>query len=180
MLYSYYFLCKLQVKWIFILIIFSVLLTVYCYTKVLHFWSFFLLFWNCHSISYMNLHSLFNLLLICIFERTVNIVFCCCNYYNFYKYESMNFSACGSYGYVMMIIKWSHFLHYVENGHHHPENHHCSSVHSWVSAITVCRNSDLAASGAGNGSVRLWAIGSETKDITSLYDIPLVSKRDSN
>ncbi|TKY72367.1 U3 snoRNP-associated protein YAO [Spatholobus suberectus] len=61
----------------------------------------------------------------------------------------------------------------LENGYHHPENHHCLSVFSWVSAVTVCRNSDLAASGAGNGSVRLWAIESETKDIKSLHNVPL-------
>lgn len=61
----------------------------------------------------------------------------------------------------------------LENGYQHPENHHCSSVFSWVSAVTVCRNSDLAASGAGNGSVRLWEIGSETKDIKSLHNVPL-------
>lgn len=50
---------------------------------------------------------------------------------------------------------------------------------SWVSAVTVCGNSDLAASGAGNGSVRVWAIESETKDIKPLYDVPLVSERNS-
>ncbi|KAK7412808.1 hypothetical protein VNO78_04451 [Psophocarpus tetragonolobus] len=61
----------------------------------------------------------------------------------------------------------------LENGYHHPENHHCLSVFSWVSAVTVCRNSDLAASGAGNGSVRLWAIESDTKDIKSLNNVPL-------
>ncbi|KAL2341528.1 hypothetical protein Fmac_009468 [Flemingia macrophylla] len=61
----------------------------------------------------------------------------------------------------------------LENGYHHPKNHHCLSAFSWVSAVTVCRNSDLAASGAGNGSVRLWAIGSENKDIKSLHDVPL-------
>ncbi|KAL5097663.1 hypothetical protein RYX36_001990 [Vicia faba] len=61
----------------------------------------------------------------------------------------------------------------LENGHHNLENHHCSSVHSWVSAVTVCRNSDLAASGAGNGFVRLWAIENETKDIKSLHNVPL-------
>ncbi|XP_057433277.1 U3 snoRNP-associated protein-like YAO [Lotus japonicus] len=62
----------------------------------------------------------------------------------------------------------------LENGHHHPENHHCLSTFSWVSAVTVCRNSDLGASGAGNGSVRLYAIDSETNDIKSLYNVPLV------
>ncbi|XP_020203886.1 U3 snoRNP-associated protein-like EMB2271 [Cajanus cajan] len=61
----------------------------------------------------------------------------------------------------------------LENGYHNPENHHCLSAFSWVSAVTVCRNSDLAASGAGNGSVRLWAIGSETKDIKSLHNVAL-------
>ncbi|KAH1208892.1 U3 snoRNP-associated protein-like [Glycine max] len=60
-----------------------------------------------------------------------------------------------------------------ENGYNHPENHHCLSVFSWVSAVSVCRNSDLAASGAGNGSVRLWEIESDTKDIKSLYNVPL-------
>ncbi|KAK2448292.1 LEUNIG protein [Trifolium repens] len=62
----------------------------------------------------------------------------------------------------------------LENGYHHPENHHCSSVYSWVSAVTVCRNTDLAASGAGNGFVRLWAIENEAKDIKPLHNIPLV------
>lgn len=60
-----------------------------------------------------------------------------------------------------------------ENGYHHPQNHYCLSVFSWVNAVTVCRNSDLAASGAGNGSVRLWEIGSETKDIKPLHNVPL-------
>lgn len=38
----------------------------------------------------------------------------------------------------------------------------------------MCRGSDLAASGAGNGYVRLWAIKSETNNIQPLYDLPLV------
>ncbi|PIA41714.1 hypothetical protein AQUCO_02200264v1 [Aquilegia coerulea] len=49
-----------------------------------------------------------------------------------------------------------------------------SSALSWVSAVTVCRNSDLAASGAGNGAVRLWAIDSDLKKVQPLYDLPLV------
>ncbi|KAF5197182.1 U3 snornp-associated protein-like yaoh [Thalictrum thalictroides] len=49
-----------------------------------------------------------------------------------------------------------------------------SSALSWVSAVTVCRNSDLAASGAGNGAVRLWAIDSDSKKIQPLFDLPLV------
>ncbi|KAJ0017477.1 hypothetical protein Pint_11153 [Pistacia integerrima] len=62
----------------------------------------------------------------------------------------------------------------MENGDHNPGIYNFSSAYSWVSSISVCRGSDLAASGAGNGSVRLWAIGSETKDIRPLYDLPLV------
>ncbi|KAI4343092.1 hypothetical protein MLD38_027635 [Melastoma candidum] len=49
-----------------------------------------------------------------------------------------------------------------------------SAAYSWVSSVAVCSGSDLAASGAGNGYVRLWAIRSETKDVEPLYDLPLV------
>lgn len=66
-------------------------------------------------------------------------------------------------------------FHSSENGDHSPGIYHSSSAYSWVSSISVCRGSDLAASGAGNGSVRLWAIESETKGIQPLYDLPLVS-----
>ncbi|XP_022721303.1 U3 snoRNP-associated protein-like YAO isoform X2 [Durio zibethinus] len=61
----------------------------------------------------------------------------------------------------------------LENGDHKIEGYNCSSAYSWVSSITVCRGSDLAASGAGNGCVRLWAIETGRKDIQPLYDIPL-------
>lgn len=47
-----------------------------------------------------------------------------------------------------------------------------------MSSVALCRGSDLAASGAGNGSVHLWAVGSETKDIQSLYDLPLVREKE--
>ncbi|XP_030479989.2 U3 snoRNP-associated protein-like EMB2271 [Cannabis sativa] len=63
---------------------------------------------------------------------------------------------------------------HIENGHHTSEKYDSSSVYSWVSSVAVCRSSDLAASGAGNGSVRLWSIGSETKDIKPLYNLPVV------
>ncbi|XWS35052.1 hypothetical protein CRYUN_Cryun21dG0093100 [Craigia yunnanensis] len=63
---------------------------------------------------------------------------------------------------------------HLENGDHKIEGYNFSSAYSWVSSITVCRGSDLAASGAGNGCVRLWAIESGRKDIQPLYDIPLV------
>lgn len=60
-----------------------------------------------------------------------------------------------------------------EDGHSVAEKY-CSSAQSWVGAVTVCRGSDLAASGAANGVVRLWAIESESKSIRPLYDLPLV------
>ncbi|KAG6658125.1 hypothetical protein I3843_04G127900 [Carya illinoinensis] len=63
---------------------------------------------------------------------------------------------------------------HIENGDCGSESYRCLSAYSWVNSVTVCRSSDLAASGAGNGSVRLWAIESETKDIRPLFDLPLV------
>ncbi|XP_022877568.1 U3 snoRNP-associated protein-like YAO isoform X3 [Olea europaea var. sylvestris] len=50
----------------------------------------------------------------------------------------------------------------------------CSTALSWVSSVAVCRSSDLAASGAGNGSIRLWKIESESKGICPLFELPLV------
>ena len=49
-----------------------------------------------------------------------------------------------------------------------------SSVESWVGALAVCRGSDLAASGAGDGIVRLWAIENSNKSLKVVHDIPLV------
>ncbi|KAG9452814.1 hypothetical protein H6P81_005718 [Aristolochia fimbriata] len=49
----------------------------------------------------------------------------------------------------------------------------CSKAQSWVGAVAVCRGSDLAASGAANGVVRLWSIESATKSIRPLYSLPL-------
>ncbi|XP_062173250.1 U3 snoRNP-associated protein-like EMB2271 [Alnus glutinosa] len=63
---------------------------------------------------------------------------------------------------------------HIENGDHSSGSYHCQSAHSWVSSVAVCRSSDLAASGAGNGCVRLWAIESETKGIRTLFNLPLV------
>ncbi|XP_008794456.2 U3 snoRNP-associated protein-like YAOH [Phoenix dactylifera] len=48
------------------------------------------------------------------------------------------------------------------------------SAHSWVSSVAVCRGSDLAATGAGNGVVRIWAIESDNKGIRPLFSCPLV------
>ncbi|XP_058110218.1 U3 snoRNP-associated protein-like EMB2271 [Magnolia sinica] len=60
----------------------------------------------------------------------------------------------------------------LENGHEISESH-CSSAKSWVSSVTVCRGTDLAASGAGNGVVRLWAVENDANNIRWLYDLPL-------
>ncbi|CAH9078745.1 unnamed protein product [Cuscuta epithymum] len=49
-----------------------------------------------------------------------------------------------------------------------------SSALSWVGAVAVCRSSDLAASGAGNGLVRLWKLESDSRGISPLFKIPLV------
>ncbi|KAK1406070.1 hypothetical protein QVD17_42267 [Tagetes erecta] len=48
------------------------------------------------------------------------------------------------------------------------------SACSWVSSVAVCRGSDLAASGAGNGVVRLWEIENDAKGIRPLFELPLV------
>lgn len=61
---------------------------------------------------------------------------------------------------------------HMENGTLNPQCHSSSAL-SWVSALTVCRNSDLAASGAGNGSVRLWTIENESKGIRPLFELPV-------
>ncbi|KAE8695533.1 U3 snoRNP-associated protein-like YAOH [Hibiscus syriacus] len=53
----------------------------------------------------------------------------------------------------------------LENGDRKIECYNCSSSYSWDSSISVCRGSDLAASGAGNGCVRLWAVETGKKDI---------------
>ncbi|KAI3497656.1 hypothetical protein L1887_33110 [Cichorium endivia] len=50
----------------------------------------------------------------------------------------------------------------------------CASVNSWVSSVSVCRGSDLAASGAGNGVVRLWEIENDAKGVRPLFELPLV------
>ncbi|KAJ0818260.1 putative transcription factor WD40-like family [Helianthus annuus] len=48
------------------------------------------------------------------------------------------------------------------------------SACSWVSSVAVCRGSDLAASGAGNGVVRLWEIENDGKGVHPLFELPLV------
>ncbi|KAL8045589.1 hypothetical protein ABFX02_08G124300 [Erythranthe guttata] len=49
-----------------------------------------------------------------------------------------------------------------------------STALSWVNSVAMCRGSDLAASGAGNGSVRLWAIENESKGVRPLFELPVV------
>ncbi|KAF9588961.1 hypothetical protein IFM89_017640 [Coptis chinensis] len=61
---------------------------------------------------------------------------------------------------------------YTENGSKKAISY-CTSALSWVGAVTVCRSSDLAASGAGNGVVRLWTVDSDNKRVQPLYDLPL-------
>ncbi|CAK9133499.1 unnamed protein product [Ilex paraguariensis] len=62
---------------------------------------------------------------------------------------------------------------HLENGDYTYESV-SSSAHSWVSSVAVCRNSDLAASGAGNGLIRLWEIENEAKGIRPLFELPMV------
>lgn len=50
----------------------------------------------------------------------------------------------------------------------------CPSACSWVSSVAVCRGTDLAASGAGNGLVRLWEIENDAKGVHPLFELPLV------
>jgi hypothetical protein len=47
----------------------------------------------------------------------------------------------------------------------------------WVGAVAVCRGSDLAASGAGDGAVRLWALHDVNKRLRPLHTLPTVSAR---
>ncbi|KAL6894600.1 hypothetical protein ACP4OV_008698 [Aristida adscensionis] len=63
-----------------------------------------------------------------------------------------------------------------ENGVHQPENF--PSAQSWVSAVAARKGSDLAASGAGNGLVRLWAVEPDSKGIRPLFDLKLGRKED--
>ncbi|KAG0477153.1 hypothetical protein HPP92_013994 [Vanilla planifolia] len=49
-----------------------------------------------------------------------------------------------------------------------------SSAQTWVGSVAVCRGSDLAASGAANGVVRLWAIVNDDKRIQPLFSYSLV------
>lgn len=54
-----------------------------------------------------------------------------------------------------------------------------SLAQSWVSSVTVCRSSDLAASGAANGAVCLWDIESDGRSIKPLFSYSLVGYANS-
>lgn len=49
------------------------------------------------------------------------------------------------------------------------------AVAGWVGAVAVCRGSDLAASGAGDGAVRLWGLADGNKRLRPLHTLPTVS-----
>lgn len=70
------------------------------------------------------------------------------------------------------IIRNAHSLPSFPNEHLHKDSNEClpngdhaggssTAVQSWVSSVAVCRGSDLAASGAANGVVRLWALAND-------------------
>lgn len=48
------------------------------------------------------------------------------------------------------------------------------AAESWVGAVAVCRASDLAASGAGDGSVQLWALEDTNRALKPLHKLPVV------
>ncbi|KAD2804910.1 hypothetical protein E3N88_38287 [Mikania micrantha] len=60
-------------------------------------------------------------------------------------------------------------LHIIRNAHSGSSNDHKEtlgpSVCSCVSSVAVCKGSDLAASGAANGVVRLWEIKNDVKGV---------------
>ncbi|KAH7301497.1 hypothetical protein KP509_23G029700 [Ceratopteris richardii] len=47
-------------------------------------------------------------------------------------------------------------------------------VESWVASIAVCRGSDLAASGAGDGKICLWALDDDNRNLRLLHTLPTI------
>jgi hypothetical protein len=91
--------------------------------------------------------------------------------------DSLHVQIINSAGFVYIVIVDSlfgsvFFLLTAENGIHKVEK--LSSAQSWVSAVAARKGSDLAASGAGNGLVRLWAIEPDSKGIRPIFDLKLV------
>ncbi|MCO5568048.1 hypothetical protein L7F22_021744 [Adiantum nelumboides] len=47
-------------------------------------------------------------------------------------------------------------------------------VEAWVGAIAVCRGSDLAASGAGDGKICLWGVEEDNRGLQMLHALPTI------
>ncbi|CAM6092181.1 unnamed protein product [Calypogeia fissa] len=47
------------------------------------------------------------------------------------------------------------------------------AAESWIGAVAVCRGSDLVASGAGDGMVRLWALEDTNRSLRALGSLPV-------
>ncbi|XP_071707263.1 U3 snoRNP-associated protein-like EMB2271 [Rutidosis leptorrhynchoides] len=112
-----------------------------------------------------------------VFRAPASSLECCCFINND---EFLSGSDDGSIQHWSVLRKKP--LHIVKNAHpsltpnslHDDSEKMCTSAHSWVSSVAVCRGSDLAASGAGNGTVRLWEIESDGKGVRPLFELPLV------
>ena len=48
------------------------------------------------------------------------------------------------------------------------------AAESWVGAVVVCRASDLASSGARDGSMQLWALEDTNRVLQPLHKLPVV------
>ncbi|KAH0910386.1 hypothetical protein HID58_033707 [Brassica napus] len=72
----------------------------------------------------------------------------------------------------IFLLKNEHSVTINENGDHdNVEYNNSCTASSWVSSVAVCRGSDLAASGAGNGFVHLMAV--EATALRPLFKLPL-------
>ncbi|KAG6552195.1 hypothetical protein Mapa_006043 [Marchantia paleacea] len=47
------------------------------------------------------------------------------------------------------------------------------SATAWIGAVASCRGSDLLASGAGDGMVRLWALEEANRSLKPIYSVPV-------
>jgi hypothetical protein len=59
----------------------------------------------------------------------------------------------------------------------HSVSSEIGAAESWVGAVAVCKASDLAASGAGDGSVQLWALEDTNRLLAPLHKLPVVIRR---
>ncbi|MFS7910143.1 putative transcription factor WD40-like family [Helianthus anomalus] len=118
-----------------------------------------------------------------VFRAPASSLECCCFINND---EILSGSDDGSIEHWSVLRKKP--LHIIKNAHSlstpntlevkqiHDLSNDCKgpSACSWVSSVAVCRGSDLAASGAGNGVVRLWEIEKDAKGVQPLFELPLV------